>query len=143
MVSTRNQTNPKYSFGKEERFSNLINKNILSYIKKLEEQKLINLDNINNNNLDLQKKLSKCLEIKNLSPFRSNNKVMFMVIVKFKLIFYILLHLQFFTNFLIHQNGAPNQKDKILLEIVDILIMINHLIKRMMKKIKIKNGIHI
>ena len=73
MVSTRNQTNPKYSFGKEERFSNLINKNILSYIKKLEEQKLINLDNINNNNLDLQKKLSKCLEIKNLSPFRSNN----------------------------------------------------------------------
>ena len=71
MVSTRNQTNPKYSFGKEERFSNLINKNTLSYIKKLEEQKLINLDNINNNNLDLQKKLSKSLEIKNLSPFSS------------------------------------------------------------------------
>ena len=71
MVSTRNQTNPKYSFGKEERFSNLINKNTLSYIKKLEEQKLINFDNINNNNLDLQKKLSKSLEIKNLSPFRS------------------------------------------------------------------------
>ena len=29
MVSTKNITNPKYSFGKKNRFSNLINKNTL------------------------------------------------------------------------------------------------------------------
>ena len=63
MVSTRNQTNPKYSFGKEERFSN-INKDIISYIKNLEEKNLINL---NNNNLKEDKNLSKSLEINNIS----------------------------------------------------------------------------
>ena len=69
MVSTRNQTNPKYSFGKEERFSNQLNKNTLSYIKKLEEQNLINFDDFNNNS-KVGNNLSKSLEIKNLSPYK-------------------------------------------------------------------------
>ncbi len=71
MVSTRNQTNPKYSFGKEERFSNLINKETLANIKHLEEQKLIDLNTINNNNPNKEKNLSKSLEIKSVSsPYR-------------------------------------------------------------------------
>ena len=69
MVSTRNQTNPKYSFGKEERFSNLINKDTLAYIKQLEEQNLINFNTINNNSTK-EKNLSKSLEIKSLSPYK-------------------------------------------------------------------------
>ena len=69
MVSTRNQTNPRYSFGKEERFSNSLNKNTLSYIKQLEEKNLLNFDNLSNNNtnLNFDKNLSKSLEIKNIS----------------------------------------------------------------------------
>ena len=80
MVSTRNQTNPKYSFGKEERFSNPLSKSTLEYIKKLEEQKLINFDDFNNNS-KLENNLSKSLEVRNLSPYkiklnkRSNSKV--------------------------------------------------------------------
>lgn len=69
MVSTRNQTNPKYSFGKEERFSNLINKDTLAYIKQLEEQNLVNFNTINNNSTK-EKNLSKSLEIKSLSPYK-------------------------------------------------------------------------
>ena len=80
MVSTRNQTNPKYSFGKEERFPNPLSKSTLEYIKKLEEQKLINFDDFNNNS-KLENNLSKSLEVRNLSPYkiklnkRSNSKV--------------------------------------------------------------------
>jgi hypothetical protein len=68
MVSTRNQTNPKYSFCKEERFSNLLNKETLAYIRYLEEQKLIDFNTINKN--PKKNNLSKSLEIKSLSPYR-------------------------------------------------------------------------
>ena len=71
MVSTRNQTNPKYSFGKEERFSNSLNKNTLSYIKFLEDQNLINLNT--NNDSDLGQSLSKSLDVKNFSPHKLKN----------------------------------------------------------------------
>ena len=62
MVSTKNQTNPRYSFGKEERFSN-INKNTIAYIKKLEEKNLLNL----NDNKNIGNNLSKSLDIRNLN----------------------------------------------------------------------------
>ena len=74
MVSTRNQTNPKYSFGKEERFSNVINKKTLSYIKELEEKNLIDFNKIKDNNLNLEKNLSKSLDVKNFSPSKLKNK---------------------------------------------------------------------
>ena len=74
MVSTRNQTNPRYSFGKEERFSHL-NKNTISYIKQLEEKNLINLNT--NSNQDTESNLSKSLEIRNLNKYKNNKKNVF------------------------------------------------------------------
>lgn len=70
MVSTRNQTNPKYSFGKEERFGNSLNKDTISYIKQLEEHNLINL----NRNPSAGQNLSRSLEIKNISPYKNKKR---------------------------------------------------------------------
>ena len=59
MVSARNITNPKYSFGKEERFPNLLNKKSLTYISN---------DYINNNiNLNLSSPNKFSTEIDNSS----------------------------------------------------------------------------
>ena len=50
MVNARNITNPKYSFGKEERFPNLKNKKLLTYISNEFNRKLnLNLNNSSKN----------------------------------------------------------------------------------------------
>ena len=61
MINARNITNPKYSFGKEERFPNISPKKSLSYISQIEN---------NSNEINKSKSISKRLT---LNDYENNN----------------------------------------------------------------------